>query len=298
MNANVQEILHNGIRVTGVKVQKGSGTFEIKAPLVISNAGIGNTFKELLPSRVARDSYFFELASTLKKSCTMMSVFLGLNASSEELKLKAQNFWWFKDVNTYMDELKMLEMSAEEALDAELPGFYISFPSAKDPNWKHHPGRESKSTCVVLCMQNWKWFEKFVGTKLKKRGEEYEELKNTLGQKLVDVVCQHFPHIQPHIDYVDFGSPLTNQHYIAAPEGEVYGLDHNVERFQAENVAKLRPKTDVEGLYLTGQDVFVGGFVGALFGGVLSASAILGRNVYQDLVALYKQDKLRRKKQN
>ena len=99
---------------------------------------------------------------------------------------------------------------------------------------------------------------------------------------------------------------MTNNYYIASPHGEIYGLDHTAERFDPfyENnadhaasvaadddhkddkimmmiimmirfdpwmVAKLRPQTDIPGLYLTGQDVLSCGFTGALFSGVLSA---------------------------
>ncbi len=36
------------------------------------------------------------------------------------------------------------------------------------------------------------------------------------------------------------GSPATNSYYIAASHGEIYGLDHNIQRFQTLNMAKLR----------------------------------------------------------
>ena len=35
-----------------------------------------------------------------------------------------------------------------------------------------------------------------------------------------------------------------------------------MERFQPMMLAKLRPQTDIPGLYLSGQDVFVAGFMG------------------------------------
>ena len=52
-------------------------------------------------------------------------------------------------------------------------------------------------------------------------------------------------------------------------------------------MAQLRPKTDIPGLYLTGQDAMLCGFTGALFGGVLCSAAVLGRNTMGDLEALH-----------
>ena len=60
------------------------------------------------------------------------------------------------------------------------------------------------------------------------------------------------------------------------------------------NIARLRQQTDIKGLYLTGQDSLSCGFVGALFGGLLCAGAVLGRNVFGDLQELHK--KTREKK--
>ena len=54
-------------------------------------------------------------------------------------------------------------------------------------------------------------------------------------------------------------------------------------RFDPWMMAQLRQKTDVPGLFLTGQDALLCGFTGALFGGLLCAGAVLGRNVMGDL---------------
>ena len=87
---------------------------------------------------------------------------------------------------------------------------------------------------------------------------------------------------------MDIGTPVTNSHYIAQPHGEIYGLDHSSERFDPLTVAQLRPKTDIKGLFLTGQDVLSCGFTGALWGGLLCAQQVLGRNIMTDLVKLNK----------
>ena len=84
------------------------------------------------------------------------------------------------------------------------------------------------------------------------------------------------------------GTPITNKYYLAASGGEMYGLDHDMKRFTPQAAKDIRPDTPVQNLYLTGQDVFTAGFVGASFGGLLAASSILNRNLYEDLVNLKK----------
>jgi len=58
--------------------------------------------------------------------------------------------------------------------------------------------------------------------------------------------------------------------------GEIYGLASTPERFA---IRKLGARTPIRGLYLTGQDVSSLGVVGALYGGVISASVALGKNL-------------------
>lgn len=52
--------------------------------------------------------------------------------------------------------------------------------------------------------------------------------------------------------FQDVATPLTNSHYLGAQRGAMYSAEHNLERFQAEAVARNRCSTPVKNLYLSG----------------------------------------------
>ncbi len=58
---------------------------------------------------------------------------------------------------------------------------------------------------------------------------------------------------------------------------EIYGIASTPERFLTR---ELGARTPIHGLYLTGQDAASLGVVGALYGGVIGASAAAGRNFF------------------
>jgi len=287
VRANVTQIVTRKGKACGVKVVKGDDSIEILAPLVISSAGVYNTFQSLLPKEVASKSYYLDICKTLEPGVGAMNVFLGLNASAEELGLKRQNVWAFTSNDSEKDALDYFSSDREKAMDTEVPLLFISFPSAKDPEWTQHPGREGKATCAIVTLANWEWFKSWENEPLKKRGDDYDEVKKTIGDKMIEQVCQLFPQIRDKIDFIDIGSPVTNKTYLGQPHGEIYGLDHTRERFNPFMVAKLRPETDIPGLYLTGQDILSCGFTGGLFAGAISAQSVLGRGVMSDLIGLH-----------
>ena len=59
------------------------------------------------------------------------------------------------------DLTKYYNSDAESAMDLDVPLLFLSFPSAKDPNWKLHPGRENKSTMALVTISKWEWFNQW-----------------------------------------------------------------------------------------------------------------------------------------
>ncbi|KAM9165006.1 all-trans-retinol 13,14-reductase isoform 2-T2 [Pangshura tecta] len=284
--APVQSILLNADgKACGVSVQKGQDLVNVFAPIVISDAGIFNTYERLLPAEIRTLPDIQAQLRMVDHGISWLSVFIGLNGSKEELGLEGTNYFIYSHQN--LDEAMncFLTASREEAAE-NIPMIFVTSPSSKDPTWKErYPG---KSTLCVMAFAQYEWFEEWKEEMVQKRGAEYESLKNAMVESILKTVLKLYPRLEDKIECISSGSPLTNQHYIAAPKGELYGAAHSISRLQAEATAALRPQTCVPNLYLTGQDVYLCGFMGALQGAVLCASAVLQRNLYTDMLWLWK----------
>jgi all-trans-retinol 13,14-reductase len=271
VHAEVETILVEGKRAIGVRLSNGD---EIRAGLVISDAGVINTFGKLidprLRARLGLDRWLRKVRPATCHNC----LYVGLRGSVSELGLPQSNYWIYPD---YDHDANLSRFVKDQA--AALPVTYISFPSAKDPDWeRRHPGR---STIEVLSFVPYEWFQPWEGSRWKRREEAYEVYKAEWRERLLSQLCQYVPGARASIDYSELSSPLTTKHFSNHPEGAIYGIEHTPERFELH---WLRPHTPVANLFLTGQDIVTGGVAGGLFSGVLTTSAILRRNVLQDII--------------
>uniref|UniRef100_A0A3Q0REV8 All-trans-retinol 13,14-reductase n=1 Tax=Amphilophus citrinellus TaxID=61819 RepID=A0A3Q0REV8_AMPCI len=291
VRAPVNRILFNdATEACGVSVIKGKEEVHIHAPMVISNAGIFNTYKKLIPKDLQAMPAIQKQLSMLKHGEGGLSIFMGLNGTKEELGLKADNYWIFPENN--LDELvETYKKKEREEAAKNIPLLFVASPSAKDPTWEERsPGR---STLTLVTFANYEWFEEWKDDKVTNRGPDYMELKQTFINTILEVVMEVFPKItRDKIEYVDAGTPITNTYYIGAPRGEIYGADHGIGRFDPELNATVRPQTPLKNLYLTGQDVFLCGFAGALAGALTCGSVILNRNLHLDTIALARRTKI------
>ncbi|XP_013877958.1 all-trans-retinol 13,14-reductase isoform X2 [Austrofundulus limnaeus] len=290
VRAPVNRILFNDAKEAyGVSVLKGQEEVHIRAPMIVSDAGIFNTYEKLLPAELQALPAIQEQLSMVKHGDGGLSIFMGLNGTKEELGLKADNYWIFAENN--LDKLlEDYNSKAREQAAQKIPLLFVACPSAKDPTWEERsPG---KSTLSLVSFAKYEWFEDWKDDKVTNRGPDYKELKQMFIDSALEVVMDVFPKItRDKIEYIDAGTPVTNTHYIAAPKGEIYGVDHDIGRFRPELNATIRPQTPLKNLYLTGQDMFLCGFAGALAGALTCGSVILNRNLHLDAIALAKRAK-------
>ncbi len=265
-SAEVAEILMDGRGTTGVRMADGR---TLRAPLVISDAGASNTFARLLPADTPAVEPLRAALRALPTSSAHLSLYVGLDATAEELGLSGTNLWIYPG---YDHDENVRRFAADH--NAPFPAVYISFPSAKDPDFlRRHPG---KSTIEVITMLHYDAFARWGGERWKHRGAEYEELKQQFSTRLLAELERQVPQVAGHIEHAELSTPVTTRHFMNYEKGEIYGIAATPARYELRG---LGARTPIRGLYLTGADVASLGVVGALYGGVMSASAALGRNL-------------------
>lgn len=264
--ATVTRILVDNGRAGGVQLANGDC---VRAEAVISDAGAINTYGHLLPQAERERFGYAQKLAQVRPSGAHLCLYAGFRGNAATLDLPRTNLWVYPSID---HEGNVARFAAD--LDAPLPMVYISFPSAKDPQWEaRYP---DKSTVEVLTLGPWQKFEKWAGTTWHKRGADYEELKARLQQRLLDALYQQLPQLRGALLYAELSTPLSTRWFQHNEHGEIYGLDHDVQRLRQD---WLHPVSPVKGLYLTGQDVLSAGVAGALMGGFLTTSAMLGRDV-------------------
>ncbi len=265
-SAEVEQIIVEDGRARGVRLAGGE---EVRAPLVISDAGIAQTFGALLDRDVAARANVQPTVAGAPPSFAHVSLYVGLRHDAASLGLTPANRWVYPG---HDHDRNVARYVADP--DAPLPVAYLSFPSAKDPDFaRRYPGR---ATIEVIGVAPYAWFARWQDQPWKKRGADYEAFKQRMTERLLAALEAECPSVIGKIDHAELSTPLSTRHFAGHQHGEIYGLAHTPARFAARH---LRPHTPIAGLYLTGADVCTAGVGGALMGGMLTATAILRRNI-------------------
>ncbi|KAM9069674.1 all-trans-retinol 13,14-reductase isoform 1-T1 [Sarcophilus harrisii] len=282
--ARVESVLLDSAgRACGVTVKKGHELVTIHSPIVISSAGIFNTYQRLLPEPARHLPGIKAQLGMVRHGVSTLSIFICLQGSKSDLGLEANNCYVYSDTDTDHAMERYLSLSREEAA-AHIPYFFITSASAKDPTWKDR--FPDQSTLIIMLPARYEWFEEWKDEPQGKRGSDYEAVKESFVEASMSVLMKFYPQLEGKVNSISVGSPLSNEFFLAAPRGEPYGVNHDLSRLQPRVMAAMRAQSPVPNLYLTGQDVLICGFFGALFGAILCSSTILQRNVYQDLLRL------------
>lgn len=105
------------------------------------------------------------------------------------------------------------------------------------------------------------------------RGLEYEEFKKKKAEKLFNLVEKKIPGFKNAIQSYTIATPLTYRDYIGTQDGSMYGISKD-SRDPLRTF--ISPRTKVENLFITGQNMHMHGVYGVTVGAVKTCSQMLG----------------------
>jgi all-trans-retinol 13,14-reductase len=262
LQCRVKRILIEGKKVLGVELDSGE---EIRAGVVISNADPEITFgqligKEKLSPRLKRK------VDSVKYSTSCLSLFFATDMDLRAAGLDSGNFWFYDHPD--VDKIYSDGLTDAVLRDETPPGMFLTATTLKDPS-KMHSGHH---TCESFAFVGYEAFEKWAHTKYGSRPTDYEAMKEDLAWRMVRGLEKHVPGLSKHIVFYSLGTPLTNEHYLNATRGNLYGIEKSPSQV---GPLGFTARTEFEGLFLCGQSTTSHGVAGVTQSGIDAAKAVL-----------------------
>lgn len=176
-----------------------------------------------------------ELAKLPKEVATIL-LFVGLDRSPARLGLDGANHWFMPDID---DDQGISRPLGEGIL-------FVSFSSMNNPSARWH-------TVEVMQFVDPAIFRPWLGTEQGARPEDYSALKAQVTTRLIDRLDRQWPGFRAGVAFAELATPLSFMTYQNSVDGAFYGLATSAARLRSP-IARCR--TDVKGLYLSGQDAW------------------------------------------
>jgi len=250
-SATVQEIIVEGGRAMGVRLADGD---ELRAPVVVSAMGAGNTV-DALPPEVATD--WQAAIRAMPRSGTYLALYLGFEGDLRDAGIDGANHW------IYRQGPEVLEWP--DPTEGDAPSMFVSFGSLNDA--AHSGGH----TAELIVPASWEFFERWADSDLGNRPEDYAATKEWIEDSLLRQFGELFPALRQRVVFHEMATPLSHKGYARSAQGAMYGLKLTPERLLAP---ELHARSPLPGLFLGGQDVASLGIEGASMGGFMAAACI------------------------
>jgi all-trans-retinol 13,14-reductase len=257
----VSRILVENKKAFGIELASGE---RILAKTIISNADPSLTYLKLVGKENLSKSLIEKLSKT-KYSCTSLILFLTVDMDVTAAGLDSGNIWSMNTEN--IDDLYDQLQKEDPYEGHEFPAVFISCTTLKDPvsyNGRYH-------NIEVVTFIEYGCFKEFarVGDY---HSEEYEKKKQKMIGKLLNNVEKVLPGAKQHVVQAELGTPKTNEFYINATEGNVYGTEKT---FMQIGPFSYKNRSEIKNLYLCGASTLSHGVAGAAYSGVQTAAEIL-----------------------
>ena len=137
----------------------------------------------------------------------------------------------------------------------------------------HEPQPQFAKTGVILSYMQMSDVEKWKGTRVGHRGEDYEAFKHERAERLIAALEREFPALRGQIADYYTSTPLTYQDYTGTEGGGMYGIAKDVSLGAA---CRVPHRTRVPNVLQTGQNINSHGILGVMVGTIVTCTEILG----------------------
>jgi all-trans-retinol 13,14-reductase len=281
LRSQVRKILIEKGKVQGIELHnKHLGTRRVFAPLVISNADLKRTFRDLIgPEHVSDKRY--KTTQNYKMSPALGVIYLGIKRDLVAEDFPRTNYW----INQSYD----LNGAYREVMNgkfAEDPFAYISIASVKDPtNTRLAPKGITNLQVMSLApssLESWGVTEQELADGSYSRNPTYIKQKQQFTDRVLETARKVFPNIREEIVFQEVSTPLTHTRFTGSSEGTSYGIALTPDQFLWNRPAA---QTEIKGLILAGASCRTGhGIGGAFMSGMAAASEIIGTKLVREIM--------------
>ena len=236
---------------TGVEI---NGSSFVEADIVISDAHPMRTL-ELLDTNLIRPA-FRKRINAIPQTVGGFSVYLHFKDNT--VPYLNSNFYGY---------LKDSPWDCERYDDVSWPKGYLYMHLC------HEPQPRFAKTGVVLSYMQMADVERWRGTRVGHRGEDYEAFKHERAEKLLAALEQDFPGLRSNIADYYTSTPLTYLDYTGTEGGSMYGIAKDVSLGAA---CRVPHRTRVPNVLQTGQNINSHGILGVLVGTIVTCTEIVG----------------------
>lgn len=260
-NRMVQEIIIENDKAVGIKYSKKNGELEeiLRADKIIAGASLPNIVYKLLPKEFSLK--LAPLVENKQNSCSIMTMYLGLNQPLQKLIKKNQTatystFFFPNHLHSVKEWHKIAQGDLNERGIVTVD--YSLIDSKLTAKGKHF---------AVVCAYDY-------GKDWDKDESKYKKQKKEAEEKLLKKLEEQYPGIRKKIFYYELGTARTIENYTLNPGGSIYGFAQIPSQ---SGPFRANAKSKIPGLYMASAWVNPGGgFTGAMMSGFLAARSIAG----------------------
>ena len=146
----------------------------------------------------------------------------------------------------------------------------------------HEPNPRYAHTGVILSYMQMRDVERWIGTSVGKRGNDYEAFKKDKAEVLINSLERHFPHFRDHIKHYYTSTPLTYLDYTGTQGGSMYGVAKDVKLGVS---CRVPHRMRIPNVYQTGQNINSHGMLGVIVGSIVTCSEFLtSQTIYNQII--------------